>query len=277
MASVFEFSAQVLRATDCVHKCRLVYELSRLWNGGKLEFATPAPAMDVTTVGRPDKPILTRPRGVARRSLHTAEGRKAFMHAIAHIEFNAINLACDAVHRFPGMPREYYGDWIKVAADEARHFGLLQDYLHTLECRYGEFPAHGGLWDMAERTAHDVLARMALVPRVLEARGLDVTPAMIERLRAAGDNTGADILGVIYREEIEHVAAGSRWFRYLCAQRGLEPRGTFRELVEKHFTGELRGPFNMPARLAAGFDAEELEGLGEPVIARSGSDEAISS
>jgi uncharacterized ferritin-like protein (DUF455 family) len=261
MESGFRLAHQVLLATEPGTKCRLAFELSRLWNAGELEFTTPASVMDVAAVGRPDRPELTRPRGVARRSLHTAEGRKAFMHAIAHIEFNAINLACDAVHRFHSMPRDYYGDWIKVVADEARHFGLLQDYLHKLDCRYGDFPAHGGLWDMAERTAHDVLARMALVPRVLEARGLDVTPAMIQRLQASGDKEGADILGVIYREEIEHVAAGSRWFRYLCAQRGLEPRSTFRELVEKHFTGELRGPFNLPARLAAGFDAEELEGL----------------
>jgi uncharacterized ferritin-like protein (DUF455 family) len=261
MESGFRFAHQVLSATDPGNKCRLAFELSRRWNAGELDFTASAPVMDVTAVGRPDKPALTRPRAVARRSLHTTEGRKAFMHAIAHIEFNAINLACDAVHRFHGMPRDYYGDWIKVTADEARHFGLLQEYLHQLGCRYGDFPAHGGLWDMAERTAHDVLARMALVPRVLEARGLDVTPAMIERLQATGDNSGADILGVIYREEIEHVAAGSRWFRYLCAQRGLEPRSAFRELVEKHFTGELRGPFNMEARIMAGFDAEELEGL----------------
>jgi uncharacterized ferritin-like protein (DUF455 family) len=258
MESGFGLAHQVLLATEPENKCRLVFELSRLWHAGELGFTASASVMDVTAVGRPDKPALTRPRSVARRSLHTAEGRKAFMHAIAHIEFNAINLACDAVHRFHSMPREYYGDWIKVAADEARHFGLLQEYLHKLGCHYGDFPAHGGLWDMAGRTAHDVLARMALVPRVLEARGLDVTPAMIQRLQAIGDTDAAGILQIIYQEEIEHVAAGSRWFRYLCAQRGLEPRRTFRELVEKHFTGELRGPFNMSARLAAGFDEEEL-------------------
>ncbi|HEX5057686.1 MAG TPA: ferritin-like domain-containing protein [Gammaproteobacteria bacterium] len=263
MGNVFEHAHRVLRATEPQEKCRLAFELSKDWETGILVYETNSleSVMNITAAGRPERPVLTRPRGVARRSLHTSEGRKAFMHAIAHIEFNAINLACDAVHRFRGMPRDYYGDWIGVAADEARHFTLLQDYLHKLGCRYGDFPAHGGLWDMAERTAHDVLARMALVPRVLEARGLDVTPAMIERLQAACDIEGAEILRIIYQEEIRHVAAGSRWFRYLCAQRGLEPRATFRELVERHFTGELRGPFNMEARIMAGFDAEELEGF----------------
>jgi uncharacterized ferritin-like protein (DUF455 family) len=263
MDSLFEFAHKVLLTTNVQEKCDLSFKLSRDWESGQFGIVPDGlePVMDVAAVGRPEKPVLTRPRAVARRTLHTVEGRKAFMHAIAHIEFNAINLACDAAYRFRGMPPEYYSDWIKVAADEARHFSLLQDYLHKLDCRYGDFPAHGGLWDMAERTAHDVLARMALVPRVLEARGLDVTPAMIKRLQAAGDNEGADILQIIYREEIEHVAAGSRWFRYLCAQRGLEPRATFLELVEKHFIGELKGPFNIEARMEAGFDAEELERL----------------
>lgn len=263
MTSVYEGAYQVLRATDPQEKCRMAFELQRNWEMGALEFVACEGeiVMGVGVAGRPDKPVLTRPREVARRSLHTPEGRKAFMHAIAHIEFNAINLACDAVHRFRGMPREYYGDWIGVAADEARHFSLIEDYLNNLGGRYGDFPAHGGLWDMAERTAHDVLARMALVPRVLEARGLDVTPSMIERLQAANDTDAADILKIIYREEIGHVAAGSRWFRYLCIQRGLQPRDTFRELVRTHFTGELRGPFNMEARMMAGFEAEELEGL----------------
>lgn len=263
MLSVYEFALRVLLAKDPQEKCLLAFELNEAWKAGDLDCPAQAETvMDTSAIGRPEKPALTRPRGVARRSLHTPEGRKAFMHAIAHIEFNAINLAADAVHRFRDMPRDYYGDWIAVAADEARHFGLLQRYLHKLGCHYGDLPAHGGLWDMAERTAHDVLARMALVPRVLEARGLDVTPAMIERLQAAGDDEGAEILKIIYQEEIGHVAAGSRWFRYLCARRGLEPKSAFRNLVHTHFTGELRGPFNMEARIMAGFEAEELEGLG---------------
>jgi uncharacterized ferritin-like protein (DUF455 family) len=263
-SSVFESARRLLCATNPPDKCHLAFELLGAWEAGVLRCVsgTGETIMDIASVGRPGRPVLTRPRSVARRSLHTPEGRKAFMHAIAHIEFNAINLAADAVHRFQDMPREYYGDWIRVAADEARHFIMIEDYLRKLHGSYGDFPAHGGLWDMAERTAHDVLARMALVPRVLEARGLDVTPAMIERLQAAGDNEAADILRIIYREEIGHVAAGSRWFRYLCAQRRLEPGSTFRELVREHFTGELRGPFNMEARLMAGFEMEELEGLG---------------
>jgi uncharacterized ferritin-like protein (DUF455 family) len=170
----------------------------------------------------------------------------------------AINLACDAVWRFRGLPDAFYADWIGVAADEARHFALLQQRLHELGHAYGDFDAHDGLWDMAERTAHSCLARMALVPRVLEARGLDVTPAMIERLRAVGDAATASILELILREEVAHVAAGTRWFRWCCEREGLEPRATFISLLRAHAGNALRGPFNHDARRAAGFDSHEM-------------------
>ena len=183
------------------------------------------------------------------------------MHAIAHIEFNAINLALDAAYRFTDMPEQYYRDWISVAADEARHFSMIRNYLVTHGADYGDFPAHNGLWDMAIKTAHDVLARMALVPRVMEARGLDVTPAMIRKLDRAGDAEAVAILEIIYREEIEHVRIGSHWFRYVCDCRGLNPEPTFFGLVDEYFAGELRGPFNLEARRRSGFGEVELERL----------------
>ncbi|NUS38358.1 MAG: ferritin-like domain-containing protein, partial [Lysobacter sp.] len=212
--------------------------------------------------GRPSRPALVPPRGLPRRGFGTPEGRAAFIHAVAHIEFNAIDLAWDAVYRFRDMPRDYYVDWVGVAADEARHFTLLRTRLRESGHDYGDFDAHNGLWEMAGKTAHDALARMALVPRVLEARGLDVTPGMILKLRALGDEATAGILEVILREEVAHVAAGSRWYRWLCERSGVEPRQRFRELLADYARPVLYGPFNLDARAAAGFDAEELAMLG---------------
>jgi uncharacterized ferritin-like protein (DUF455 family) len=183
------------------------------------------------------------------------------VHAIAHIEFNAINLALDAAYRFRDMPPEYHGDWLSVAADEARHFRLLQDRLAELGISYGDFPAHNGLWEMAEKTADRCLVRMALVPRVLEARGLDVTPGMIERLAAAGDHATVAVLRVILAEEVRHVAIGTRWFRYCCEREGLEPSATFLDLLERRHAGTVRGPFNLEARYAAGFSRQEMAAL----------------
>ena len=183
------------------------------------------------------------------------------MHAIAHIEFNAINLALDAAYRFRNQPDEYYSDWIGVAADEARHFLLIQGYLNQHNCDYGDYPAHNGLWDMAVRTQHDVIARMALVPRVMEARGLDVTPQIIERLARVKDHDAVKILQTIYNDEIEHVKIGSRWFYYQCDQNDRDPKTTFLEMIDLHLHGELKGPFNFEARLLAGFNDQELDYL----------------
>jgi uncharacterized ferritin-like protein (DUF455 family) len=216
-----------------------------------------------TAPGRPARPRLVQPRELPQRGLSSREGRAALVHAVAHIEFNAINLAWDAVARFRGLPSEYYRDWAGVAVDEARHFGWLAARLADLGHAYGDFDAHDGLWDMAVRTADSCLARMALVPRVLEARGLDVTPGMISRLRKAGDGETARILESILEEEVAHVAAGSRWFAWCCEREGREPASTFEELVAKHLRGALRGPFNAKARLAAGFTAVELARLDE--------------
>ncbi|MCO1460965.1 ferritin-like domain-containing protein [Burkholderia multivorans] len=211
--------------------------------------------------GRPARPLLVEPRRLERRSMRSPEGRAVLLHALAHIEFNAINLALDAVWRFAGQPDTFYADWLKVAAEEAYHFTLLADRLAAFGHAYGDFPAHNGLWEMCERTKDDVLARMALVPRTLEARGLDASPPIRARLAQAGDHTSAAILDVILRDEIGHVAIGNRWFRYLCAAAGRDPVPTYRLLAEQYRAPRLRGPFNFDARRSAGFEPAELDEL----------------
>lgn len=211
--------------------------------------------------GRPALPRLVGAVDVPRRSPFTIDGRAALLHAVTHIEFNAINLALDAVWRFAGMPAAYYRDWLQVASEEALHFGLLRAHLQTLGHDYGDFDAHDGLWSMTEKTRHDVLARMALVPRTLEARGLDATPPMQDKLRKAGDLRAVEILDVILRDEIGHVAIGNRWYRWLCAREGIEPIAHYDELVVRYEAPRLRPPFNFSARQAAGFTAEEIDAL----------------
>ncbi len=214
--------------------------------------------------GRPQRPLLVPVQQVPRRSPHTAEGRAALLHAVAHIEFNAINLALDAVWRFAAMPAGYYRDWARVAAEEATHFGLLAEHLASLGHAYGDFAAHDGLWAMTARTAGDITARMALVPRTLEARGLDATPPMQQRLRKAGDHRAVAILDVILRDEIGHVAVGNRWYRWLCERDGLDPVAHYAVLALRHGAPRPRPPFNHAARSAAGFTAQELAALDEP-------------
>ena len=208
--------------------------------------------------GRPTQPELVHPTQLARRKLGSVEGRVALVHAVAHIEFNAMNLALDAALRFADMPESFYADWLSVAVDEARHFLMLSERLEELGSAYGALPAHNGLWEMAEKTAHSVLERMALVPRVLEARGLDVTPDMIRKLRAVGDTETIAKLEVILHEEERHVAIGSRWFADCCAQRDVEPEATFFMLLKKYGLDRGRGPLNLAARERAGFSATEL-------------------
>ncbi len=211
--------------------------------------------------GRPERPHRVSPGQLPRRSPFTPEGRAALIHSVAHIEFNAINLACDAIWRFPGLPRAYYDDWARVASEEALHFSLLNDHLATLGHAYGDFDAHDGLWAMAERTAHDLLARLALVPRVLEARGLDATPPMQARLAKAGDHRAVEILDVILRDEVGHVAIGNRWYRYACAQAGVDPIEHEKCVATRYAVPRPQPPFNLSARRAAGFDDTEIERL----------------
>ncbi len=261
MIAFFSHTAHCLELSSAEEKCKAAGELWEAVQSGDFEFDPHWPVVPMGTAGRPDRPQLVQPSEVPRRRLGSEQGRAALLHAIAHIEFNAINLALDAAYRFRDMPHQYYLDWVSVAADEARHFTMLSGRLQSLGYSYGDFPAHNGLWEMAQRTADDCMKRMALVPRVLEARGLDVTPAMIKRLTAVGDRETARLLAVILDEEVRHVQIGSHWFHLCCDQRGLEPEATFLRLVAAYFSGPLRGPFNMPARMQAGFTQREMDAL----------------
>ena len=265
MTSLFAAAAECLAAADPDVKVALTQRHAAAFARGELDIPQDAPPPEAIRMpGRPPKPKLVHPRDLPRRGFGSIEGRAAFIHAVAHIEMNAIDLGWDAVYRFRGLPHRFYADWVGVASDESRHFVLLRDRLRELGHDYGDFDAHNGLWEMCEKTAHDGLARMALVPRVLEARGLDVTPGMIRKLRELGDDATADILEIILREEVGHVAAGSRWYRWYCEQRGVEPRQRFRELLREYAGGYLHGPFNLEARLLAGFDEDELAALEAP-------------
>ncbi|MEO6517571.1 MAG: ferritin-like domain-containing protein [Pseudoxanthomonas sp.] len=262
MNSLFDAARACLDASAPDEKIALTQAHAAAFARGELMVDADAPAAQpIRMPGRPARPRLVPARELPQRGIGSAEGRAAFVHAIAHIEFNAIDLAWDAAYRFRGMPPQFYADWVSVANDESRHFVLLRDRLRELDHEYGDFDAHNGLWEMAEKTAHDGLARMALVPRVLEARGLDVTPVMIGKLRNLGDTATVEILELILGEEVAHVAAGSHWYRWYCERTGVEPRSTFRELLANYAGPVLRGPFNHQARLAAGFDAEEIAAL----------------
>ncbi len=221
---------------------------------------------------RPARPVLTAPGNVPKRRLGSPEGRIALLHAVAHIEFNAIDLAFDMAARFypvvsdAGLDGDtFFADWIRIGEEEARHFSLIAARLGDYGAVYGDVPAHDGLWEAADATAHDVLARLAIAPMVLEARGLDVTPGMIDRLTGAGDKKSAAVLQIIYNDEIGHVACGKRWFHEFCMAQGKEPKATFRTLCSQHYAGELKPPFNHAARAAAGMDRtyyEEVDGDG---------------
>ncbi len=244
--------------------------LAAAWRAGNLPAERDAELPDTLHPGRSVEPgwvpglVLTAPTKVKRRGLGGTERRASFVHAIAHIEWNAINLAWDAVWRFGWMPHAFVDDWVRVAEEEASHFAMLRRRLQQLGSDYGRLPAHAGLWEAAEATRHDLLARMALVPRVLEARGLDVTPGLAARLRALGDEETASILDVVLREEVGHVRIGSHWFHHACRERGLEPAAAFEQAVRTHFRGRTKGladPAARQLRLEAGFLPEELEAI----------------
>lgn len=211
--------------------------------------------------GRPNRPELVGPFKVKQRSVHTEQGRAALIHSLAHIEFNAINLALDMIWRFPGMPSEFYEDWLIIAKEEAYHFSLLSRHLHGMGYAYGDFPAHDGLWEMAQRTTDNLLARLALVPRTLEARGLDASPVVRTKLANANDTEAAQIIDIILRDEIGHVAIGNKWYRYLCQKENLDPVAHYADMARIYRAPRLKGPFNIEARLAAGFTEQELQVL----------------
>jgi uncharacterized ferritin-like protein (DUF455 family) len=211
--------------------------------------------------GRLERPQLLPHTQIKHGRLTTPEGHAGLVHSIVHIERNAIDLALDICWRFAGMPEAFYLDWLRVAREEAYHFSLLREHLETLGYHYGDFPAHNGLWDMAERTKGDILARVALVPRTLEARGLDASPAVKTKLVSIGDLRAGEILDIILRDEIGHVAVGNRWYSWLCAQRGIDPVATYAELTVRYEAPKLKKPFNLDARRAAGFSEVELSAL----------------
>ena len=211
--------------------------------------------------GRPALPILVDPLTVKKRSMNTLDGRAALIHALAHIEFNAINLALDAIWRFPNLPEDYYKDWLKVAQEESYHFELLSNYLTGIGYGYGSFDAHNSLWEMVEKTKNDPLARMALVPRTMESRGLDALPLIRKRFIQINDKEMTSILEVILNDEVGHVEIGNRWFNYLCDKDGIDPVDIYSKLVVQYKAPTLRGPFNIEARRAAGFTDRELEAL----------------
>lgn len=243
-----------LVSADLDAKVAITRSTAESWKTGTLSITSKSALTPPTRPGRPKEPILLPPASVPKRPLNSAKGRLALIHAIAHIELNAIDLALDVIVRFAGsrIPRSFFDGWVRVAEEEARHFELLRKRLCDLGSHYGALPAHDGLWEAAGETGHDLTARMAVVPMVLEARGLDVTPPLIAKLEAVGDQETADIFRIIYEDEKGHVAVGAKWFRFLCNRQGLDPAETFRTLVRKHFRGSLKPPFNDSARSANG-------------------------
>lgn len=252
----------LLAETSPATKSKAVTALASAWQRGEISLDVKRALLVTAAIpGRPEKPTLIAPLLVKRRAMNSVEGRAALVHALTHIEFNAINLALDAIWRFSDMPEQYYADWLKVAAEEAYHFNLLNTHLQYLGFNYGDFDAHNSLWEMVDRTKGDVLARMALVPRTMEARGLDALPSLRAKLAQAGDMMAAEILDITLRDEVGHVSIGNYWFNYLCEQKGLEAIATFVRLCNEYVAPKLRGPFNLEARRAAGFTEAELASL----------------
>lgn len=264
--NLYRLAEQCLYSSHIGDKLAATDRAAELQRTRGFDLGEPCPPRPAPEACFPERPPLVEPRKLARRSLHTDAGRVAFLHALAHIEFTAIHLAWDTAYRFRALPEEFHYDWVGVAIEEVAHFRALRRRLADFGADYGDLPAHRGLWELAENTAGDVLHRLALVPRFMEARGLDVTPGMIARLEESGDAATVEILELILREEIGHVAHGSRWFHHVCAQRGLEAEAEYFALVRRYIRGAVRGPFNLEARRRAGFtesELERLEGLGK--------------
>lgn len=243
-----------IAASDLDDKMTKCTSTAHAWFSRSLSLRAPQDPAIPDRPGRPERPILVAPGKMKKRSLHTDKGRIALLHAIAHIELNAVDLALDIVARFATepVPRSFFDGWMQVAAEEAKHFLMVRDRLRELGADYGDLPAHDGLWQAAHATRNDLHARLAVVPLILEARGLDVTPSMQDGMRQTGDTRSADILKVIYEDEKGHVAIGAKWFRFLCARARVDPAATFQKLVRANFRGGLKPPFNDLARAEAG-------------------------
>lgn len=259
MKNFYTLLQDALQETCPSEKCNKIFALYEQYHLGKLNMDKTVSLQDILIAGRPDKPILVPPYKVTHRSPATTEGYAAMLHAITHIEFNAINLALDAAYRFRTLPEQFTADWLQVAKEECEHFTLMRQRLQSLNYDYGDFTAHGHLWDMAYKTAFDPLLRMALVPRVLEARGLDVTPAIRDKVKQRGDLETCHVLDIIYRDEVGHVKFGNHWYQYLCAQRNLEPMQLFRNLLKQYDMFIFRGYVNLTAREQAGFSKFEMQ------------------
>lgn len=259
-SSLYPQIEAALRCCDVSAKLAATEALHIAWQAGQLQ-RLEAGLTRLPVAGHPDKPELVHATKVPRRRPGSPQGQPAMLHAIAHIEFNAVNLALDAAWRFRDMPDAFVSDWLRIAAEEARHFRLLQQRLQQLGYAYGDFPAHNGLWEICHHTDHDVLVRMALVPRVLEARGLDASPELKRKLVNIGDHASAAILDIILQDEIGHVQVGNHWFHWLCRERGQDPASTFMALLDEHDLTVHRGSYNLDARRRAGFTEAELAWL----------------
>ncbi len=260
-SDLFREVERVLELSELEEKLAATEQLYRNWQQGGYTLDSIHPPKPIGQAGHPQKPELVVPRKLKRRRLGTPLGHASMIHAIAHIEFNAINLALDAAYRFRGLPQAYYDDWLRIADEERYHFQLIQERLGKLGYAYGDFPAHNGLWETAQKTANDVLLRMGLVPRILEARGLDVNPGIMQKLKEIGDEEVVPALEIILRDEVGHVKAGTKWFRYLCEQRGIDSEETFERLVRDNLPHTIRGPFHEQGRRQAGFSEREMHFL----------------
>jgi len=262
MKNVFKFAEACLQGIAIDEKLALTHQAWHLLENNQLSFISELPVMPINQVRFPDKPVLLSPRDMPKRKLGSDDGIAAFFHAIAHVEFVAIYLAWDLLYRFRGLPEQFYQDWLKVADEEAQHFELIRLHLRAINLNYGDLPAHNGLWDHAKDTADDLLARLAMVPRCMEARGLDVTPAIIAKFKNLGDDASVTLLERILTDEITHVERGSFWFKWLCKEKGLEPEAKYRELIKQYYQGgRPKGPFNREMRIIAGFSNAELDWL----------------
>jgi uncharacterized ferritin-like protein (DUF455 family) len=260
MSELRQSALEILLITDPKTKVERLNQLFDDQRDGRLSLISSAclSAKGHQLPGRPERPELVPPLTVPKRAMHTVVGRYSLLHSLAHIEFNAMNLALDAIWRFADMPAQYYVDWLKVAKEEAYHFSLIEEHLQLLGLAYGDFPAHNSLWEMVERTSDAVIARMALVPRTMEARGLDAVPAIRDRFKQIKDDRVVEILEIILRDEVGHVSIGNQWFNFLCTKENLSPIKAYQDLAKQYRAPALRGPFNLEARKLAGFTVEEL-------------------
>lgn len=256
--NIFELASNCLQSASIEEKVKITRCAYSRMESNQIDFTSRSDVLPISETVFPEFPELVDPKNLPRRGLGSDSGRIALLHSLAHIEFYAIHLAWDILYRFRGLPIQFYKDWLRVAAEESLHFTLLRRRLNQLESDYGKLAAHSGLWDIASETTEDILARLALVPRTMEARGLDVTPGMIEKVLKVGDKDSAEILKRILKDEVGHVAIGSYWFKFICKERQLDSQTTYIELVKRFLKGKIRRPINHALRKQAGFDEREL-------------------